>query len=89
MLISKIAIEHQKQVSDLEKDFTCQLAEKDKILADLQYKIDLLLSQIAQLQKDNQAISDESAQIKREFYSAQKTHEEEVTLRLQFESKLN
>ena len=89
MLISKIKTEHQEQLDKMEASYTDEIRMLNNNEKDLKLAMD-------EMQKENGILRkrlDEEEQLRRklqeEIFKNIKSHEEEVQLRLQFESKLN
>ena len=89
MMITKINSEHDEHVEQLKKDF-------DKKCQEFIDNEKNLKKNISMLQKNNQEIERERTnernlrlRLEEEFNQNTKNHEEEVQLRLKFESKLN
>lgn len=89
MLISEVSKQHQEEVKDLGSKY-------EDTIRDLEDTKHILTENVDTLQKYSQKLERELAseqatriKLEEEFQTNTKNHEEEVQLRLKFESKLN
>ena len=88
-LVNKIQAEHRKEIEEQEEKFNENEARMFKIEKDLQKRLDDLTKERDILQQRLDDALFEKSKMDEEMEEKTKTHESEVTLRLQFEAKLN
>lgn len=89
MLISKISTEHQQQMEQVQEGFHREIEALNRNEKDLKFTLDEMQRENGELRKrlDEEVVL--RIKLQEEIYKNIKSHEEEVQLRLQFESKLN
>lgn len=89
MLISEIAKEHKSELEKLQSDFQNKFQEQanhEKILRDTN---DTLTKYAEELERERANEKQMRQKLEEDYAQNTKNHEEEVQLRLKFESKLN
>lgn len=89
MLISKISKEHKEELEKLEQQFNEQVTRLTENERNLKESLEALQHKKDELQKQKEEEMFLRKKIEEEFSKNVQTHEEEVQLRLKFESKLN
>ncbi len=81
--------EHKKEVERLETDFTDKLEKKKEMETQLLTSIDEMQKYVRELEGEREAYRLNKRRLEAEISQSSKSHEEEVQLRLKFETKLN
>ena len=89
MLISEISKEHKQEIEKLEKEFELKCSEYIENERVLKQNMEILQKYSEELEKERSNEKNLRLKLEEEFMQNTKNHEEEVQLRLKFESKLN
>lgn len=89
MLIAKISESHREQLDAQEEEFCAEIQRREDSERILRDRVQELSTQNASQGKQLAEKSTLITQLQTEIFRNQKVHEEEVQLRLEFESKLN
>lgn len=89
MLISEISKEHKDEIEKLEREFQTKFNEQAENERILKENKEILQKYTEELEKEKNSERSMRLKLEEEFHQNTKNHEEEVQLRLKFESKLN
>ena len=89
MIITTLNLEKREEIDQLESDFQSQLLKMENHERELESDIDSIRQHLQDVQKDLHHEVYRREEIEDELMRRGNGHEEEVTMRLQFESKLN
>lgn len=89
MIITTLNIEKKEEMDNMEKEYKEQIAKNDEHQRQMLDNITLSRQQLQQVQKDLMEEIRKREELEDELLQRGSGHEEEVTMRLQFESKLN
>ncbi len=89
MLISKISTEHQEAMEKKESEFNKEIQMLNASEKNLKMALDEMQKENGEMRKNLEEEEQLRKKLQDEIYKNIKSHEEEVQLRLQFESKLN
>ena len=89
MIITTLNLEKREEIEQLESDFQSQLAKMEVHERELEENIESIREHLEGVQKDLHNEVYKRQEIEDELMRRGNGHEEEVTMRLQFESKLN
>ena len=89
MIITTLNLEKREELDHMEKDFKEQIAKNEESQRQMLDSINLSRQQLQQVQKDLMDEIHKREELEDELLQRGSGHEEEVTMRLQFESKLN
>ena len=81
--------EHKKEVDRMESDFAEKLDKKKEMEAQLAISIEERQKYVKELEQERDAYKINKNRMEAEINQSNKSHDEEVQLRLKFESKLN
>jgi hypothetical protein len=89
MLISEISKEHKEELDRLEREFQQKFNEQAENERRLKSNLEILQKYSDDLEKEKNSERQMRLKLEEEYMQNTKNHEEEVQLRLKFESKLN
>lgn len=89
MLISEISAEHKKELEELDKDYQKKSEEQANNEKVLKENLDTQQKMCEELQREMMNEKQMRLKLEEDYTQNTKNHEEEVQLRLKFESKLN
>ena len=89
MLISEISKEHKDEMEKLEKEYQAKFQEQAQNERLLKQNMEILQKFNKELEKERTSERQMRLKLEEEYMQNTKNHEEEVQLRLKFESKLN
>lgn len=89
MLISEISKEHKEELDRLEREFQQKFNEQAENERRLKNNLEILQKYSDDLEKEKNSERQMRLKLEEEYMQNTKNHEEEVQLRLKFESKLN
>jgi hypothetical protein len=89
MLISEISKEHKEEMDKMEDEYQLKFQEQAKNERLLKQNIEVLQKYNEELERDRTKERTLREKLEEEYMQNSKNHEEEVQLRLKFESKLN
>lgn len=81
--------EHKEEVDRMESEFSEQLERKKEMEMQLAVSIEERQKYVKELEQERDAYRTNKARMEAEISQSNKSHDEEVQLRLKFESKLN
>jgi len=81
--------EHKEEVDKIESDYTEKLEKKKELEAQLTTNIDEMKKYVKELEQECDAFKVNKKRMEAEIVQSNKSHDEEVQLRLKFETKLN
>lgn len=89
MLIKQINNEHREKIEQMEADFSKEIQTLNLNEKELKFSLDEMERENSELKKRLSEEVQLRSKLQDEIYKNIRSHEEEVQLRLQFESKLN
>ena len=89
MLISEISKEHKKEIENLDRDYQKKAEEQANNEKVLKENLDVQQKLCEELQREMMNEKTMRMKLEEDYTQNTKNHEEEVQLRLKFESKLN
>jgi predicted RNase H-like nuclease (RuvC/YqgF family) len=84
-----VAREHKEEVDRMESDFAEKLEKKKEMEMQLAISIEERQKYVKELEQERDAYKMNKGRMEAEINQSNKSHDEEVKLRLKFESKLN
>jgi len=81
--------EHKEEVDRMESDFSEQLEKKREMETQLSISIEERQKYVKELEQERDAYKVSKVRMEAEINQSNKSHDDEVKLRLKFESKLN
>lgn len=81
--------EHKKEIEKMESDYTEKLDKTKKTEEQMANNIEELQKYVRELETEKETYKQNKKRLEAEMHQSSKSHEEEVQLRLKFESKLN
>jgi hypothetical protein len=84
-----VAREHKKELEKMESECNDKLEKKKEIEEQLANNIEDMQKYVRELETEREAYRQNKKRLEAEMHQSTKSHEEEVQLRLKFESKLN
>lgn len=81
--------EHKKEIEKMETDYNERLEKKKETEEQLASNIEEMQKYVRELETEREVYKQNKKRLEAEVHQSSKSHEEEVQLRLKFESKLN
>ena len=81
--------EHKKEIDQLEYNFSERLTKKKETETQLAFNIEGNQKYIKELEQERNAYIENKERMENEIAQSKKSHDEEIQLRMKFESKLN